>query len=117
MRNPTEMELDLMSPQFLNPSRHLGPSSWCLGSSLRRSQSYCVKPQLEEQTNETYEEFEAVEYKTQVVAGINYYIKVRVGDDSYIHIKIFKPLPQQQQSLKLTGYQTDKSKDDELTGF
>ncbi|KAK1343948.1 hypothetical protein QTO34_014505 [Cnephaeus nilssonii] len=76
-----------------------------------------VKPQLEEQTNETYEEFEAVEYKTQVVAGINYYIKVRVGDDSYIHIKIFKPLPQQQQSLKLTGYQTDKSKDDELTGF
>lgn len=37
-----------------------------------------VKPQLEEQTNETYEEFEAIEYKTQVVAGINYYIKVRV---------------------------------------
>ncbi|XP_006091012.1 cystatin-A [Myotis myotis] len=76
-----------------------------------------VKPQLEAQTNETYEEFEAIEYKTQVVAGINYYIKVRVGHDSYIHIKIFKPLPQQQQSLKLTGYQTDKSKDDELKGF
>ncbi|XP_016055641.1 PREDICTED: cystatin-A [Miniopterus natalensis] len=76
-----------------------------------------VKPQLEEKTNETYEEFEAVEYKTQVVAGINYYIKVRVGPDSYIHIKIFKPLPQQQQSLTLTGYQTDKCKEDELTGF
>ncbi|XP_059543662.1 cystatin-A [Myotis daubentonii] len=76
-----------------------------------------VKPQLEAQTNETYEEFQAIEYKTQVVAGINYYIKVRVGHDSYIHIKIFKPLPQQQQSLKLTGYQTDKSKDDELKGF
>ncbi|XP_066097933.1 cystatin-A [Saccopteryx bilineata] len=76
-----------------------------------------VKPQLEEETNETYEEFEAVEYKTQVVAGVNYFIKVRVGQDIYIHIKVFKPLPQQQQSLKLTGYQTDKSKDDELTGF
>lgn len=37
-----------------------------------------VKPQLEEKTNETYEEFEAVEYKTQVVAGINYFIKVRI---------------------------------------
>uniref|UniRef100_A0A8C3YV69 Cystatin domain-containing protein n=1 Tax=Catagonus wagneri TaxID=51154 RepID=A0A8C3YV69_9CETA len=37
-----------------------------------------VKPQLEAKTNQTYEEFEAVEYKTQVVAGINYYIKVRV---------------------------------------
>ncbi|XP_061049143.1 cystatin-A isoform X2 [Eubalaena glacialis] len=34
-----------------------------------------VKPQLEEKTNETYEEFEAVEYKTQVVSGMNYYIK------------------------------------------
>ncbi|XP_036907439.1 cystatin-A [Sturnira hondurensis] len=76
-----------------------------------------VKPQLEEKTNETYEEFEAIEYKTQVVAGINYYIKVRVGHNSYIHMKIFKPLPQRQQSLTLTDYQTDKSKDDELTGF
>ncbi|XP_057401698.1 cystatin-A isoform X2 [Balaenoptera acutorostrata] len=34
-----------------------------------------VKPQLEEKTNETYEEFEAVEYKSQVVSGTNYYIK------------------------------------------
>lgn len=76
-----------------------------------------VKPQLEEQTNETYEEFKAIEYKTQVVAGINYFIKVQVGHNSYIHMKIFKPLPQRSQSLTLTGYQTDKSKDDELTGF
>ena len=37
-----------------------------------------VKPQLEEKTNEKYEEFTAIEYKTQVVAGINYYIKVRL---------------------------------------
>ncbi|XP_047420715.1 cystatin-A [Sciurus carolinensis] len=76
-----------------------------------------VKPQLEEKTNRTYEQFEAVEYKTQVVAGINYYIKIRVGDDSYIHLKIFKGLPGQNEELVLTGYQTDKSKDDELTGF
>ncbi|XP_006215810.1 cystatin-A [Vicugna pacos] len=76
-----------------------------------------VKSQLEEKTNEAYEEFEAVEYKTQVVAGVNYYIKVRVGENKYIHLKIFKSLPQQNQSLTLTGYQTDKNKDDELTGF
>ncbi|XP_032725425.1 cystatin-A [Lontra canadensis] len=76
-----------------------------------------VKPQLEEKTNEIYEEFEAIEYKTQVVAGINYYIKVRVGDNSYIHMKVFKGLPQQNSTLTLTAYQTDKSKDDEITGF
>ncbi|XP_030714011.1 cystatin-A [Globicephala melas] len=76
-----------------------------------------VKPQLEEKTNETYEEFEAVEYKTQVVAGIHYYIKIRVGNDRYIHIIVFQSLPQQNQPLALIGYQADKSKDDELTGF
>ncbi|KAM9089562.1 cystatin-A [Megaptera novaeangliae] len=76
-----------------------------------------VKPQLEEKTNETYEEFEAVEYKTQVVSGTNYYIKIRVGNDRYTHIKVFKSLPHQDQCLTLLGYQADKSKDDELTGF
>ncbi|XP_037380463.1 cystatin-A [Talpa occidentalis] len=75
-----------------------------------------VKPQLEEQTNEAYEEFEAVEYKTQVVAGIFYYIKVRVGDNRYIHLKVFSGL-QREKGVSLSGYQTDKSKDDELTGF
>ena len=36
-----------------------------------------VKAQLKEETNDKYEEFEAVVYKTQVVAGVNYFIKVR----------------------------------------
>ncbi|XP_010591221.1 cystatin-A [Loxodonta africana] len=76
-----------------------------------------VKPQLEQKTNETYKDFEAVEYKTQVVAGVNYYIKVRIGDNNYIHLKIFKSLPGENESLTLTGYQTGKSKDDELKGF
>ncbi|XP_075413281.1 cystatin-A [Tenrec ecaudatus] len=76
-----------------------------------------VKSQLEEQTNESYEEFEAVEYKTQVVAGVNYYVKIRVGDEKYIHIKMFKSLPGENQSLTLTGYQTGKSRDDEIVGF
>ncbi|KAK2502512.1 hypothetical protein MC885_013597 [Smutsia gigantea] len=76
-----------------------------------------VKPQLESETNRTYEEFKAVEFKTQVVAGINYYIKVQVGANSYIHIKVFKSLPGEHQTLTLAGYQVGKSKDDELTGF
>ncbi|XP_011806207.1 PREDICTED: cystatin-A [Colobus angolensis palliatus] len=76
-----------------------------------------VKPQLEEKTNQSYEKLEAVEYKTQVVAGINYYIKVRAGDNHYMHLKVFKSLPGQNEDLVLTGYQADKNKDDELTGF
>uniref|UniRef100_A0A671F7H3 Uncharacterized protein n=1 Tax=Rhinolophus ferrumequinum TaxID=59479 RepID=A0A671F7H3_RHIFE len=42
---------------------------------------------------------------------------VRVGHNSYSHMKIVKPLPQQRQSLTLTGYQTDESKADEQPGF
>ncbi|KAI5948586.1 cystatin-A [Manis javanica] len=76
-----------------------------------------VKPQLESKTNRTYEEFKVVQYKTQVVAGTNYYIKVQVGDNSYIHIKVFKSLPAEHETLTLTGYQEGKSKDDELSGF
>ncbi|XP_069886191.1 cystatin-A isoform X1 [Dipodomys merriami] len=76
-----------------------------------------VKQQLEEKTNETYEEFEAVEYKSQVVAGTIFYIKMRVGDGRYTHIKVFRSLPGQNEGLKLVAYQTDKSKEDELTAF
>ncbi|XP_006869415.1 PREDICTED: cystatin-A [Chrysochloris asiatica] len=76
-----------------------------------------VKPQVEEQTNETYEKFEAVIYKTQVVAGVNYFVKVQVGDEKYVHLKIFKSLPGGNQHLELSDVQTDKCKDDELVGF
>uniref|UniRef100_A0A8C6GG22 Cystatin domain-containing protein n=1 Tax=Mus spicilegus TaxID=10103 RepID=A0A8C6GG22_MUSSI len=75
-----------------------------------------VKAQLEEETNEKYEIFKAVEYKTQVVAGVNYFIKMDVGGGSFTHIKVFKDLSGK-NNLELTGYQTNKTEDDELTYF
>ncbi|XP_034371301.1 cystatin-A-like [Arvicanthis niloticus] len=75
-----------------------------------------VKPQLEEETNEKYEQFKAVEYKTQVVAGINYFIKINVGGGRFTHIKVFKDLSGEDH-FELTGYQTNKTKNDELTYF
>ncbi|XP_005071579.1 cystatin-A [Mesocricetus auratus] len=76
-----------------------------------------VRAQLEEKTNEKYEKFEAIEYKTQVVAGVNYFIKVDVGNSQYVHLKVYKGLPGQNEGLQLSGYQTDKTKDDELSYF
>ncbi|XP_063081406.1 cystatin-A-like [Cavia porcellus] len=77
-----------------------------------------IKPQLEEKTNESYQEFTAIEYKTQVVAGTNYFIKIQIGGQVCVHIKVFKPLPgQNEDALQLSGYQTGKSKDDELSYF
>jgi cystatin-A/B len=43
---------------------------------------------LKKTTKETDQEFKAIEYKTQVVAGTNLYIKITVGDGQYIHVSI-----------------------------
>ncbi|EDK97922.1 stefin-3 [Mus musculus] len=75
-----------------------------------------VRPLLEEQTNEKYEKFEAVEYKSQVVAGQNLFIKIDVGNGCFLHMKVFRGLSGE-DDLKLKGYQTNKTKTDELTSM
>ncbi|NP_001395794.1 stefin A2-like 3 [Rattus norvegicus] len=75
-----------------------------------------VRPQLEEKTNEKYEKFEAVQYKVQVVAGNNYFIKVDVGCGCYLHLRVFSGISRE-NNLELHGYQTNKTENDELTSF
>ena len=52
-----------------------------------------MKPKVEQALGATYGTFEAVKYTSQVVAGTNYKIKVKVGDEKYVHLKIYVPLP------------------------
>mmetsp|Transcript_31017 Transcript_31017/g.82438 ORF Transcript_31017/g.82438 Transcript_31017/m.82438 type:complete len:152 (-) Transcript_31017:272-727(-) len=40
----------------------------------------------------TFEEFVAVSFATQVVAGKNYFVKVRVGKHKFVLLRIFVPL-------------------------
>ncbi|XP_060077971.1 cystatin-A-like [Ylistrum balloti] len=67
--------------------------------------------------NQEFERFIAVSYKSQVVAGVNYFIKVDVGDEHYIHIRVYKPLPHTGQEEELAACQDGKSKDDDITYF
>ncbi|XP_062984966.1 cystatin-A [Elgaria multicarinata webbii] len=76
-----------------------------------------VKAQVEEKEGKSFEVFIAVEFKTQMVAGTNYFIKVHVGNEEYLHVRIFKSLPHEKKPLTLTSYQSKKAKQDELTYF
>ncbi|NXY26460.1 CYTB protein, partial [Atrichornis clamosus] len=76
-----------------------------------------VKPQFESKENRNCGIFTATAFRTQVVAGINYFIKVQVSDTEYVHLKVFQGLPQENQGPSLVDCQTGKTKDDPLTYF
>ncbi|KAM9300076.1 cystatin-B-like [Morus bassanus] len=76
-----------------------------------------VKSALEGKVDRMYGIFKAIIFKTQVVAGTNYFIKVQVADDDYVHLRVFQSLPCEKQGPRLDGYQTNKTKDDPLVYF
>lgn len=77
-----------------------------------------IKPLLEAKTNTKYEYLEVVSYKTQIVAGKNYFVKAKAkpenGAESIIHLRIYRDLS---RKLELTAHETDKSLNDELKWF
>ena len=73
-----------------------------------------VKQQTEQKLGTTFAEFEAVKYKTQVVAGTNYLIKVKVGPEQYVHIKVYQKLPCYGGELSLSEAQGGKTLNDAL---
>ncbi|NXN45195.1 CPI1 inhibitor, partial [Rhinoptilus africanus] len=76
-----------------------------------------VKPQFESKENRKYGIFNAIIYRTQLVAGINYFIKVQVSDSEYVHLRVFQSLPHENQGPRLAAYQTGKTRDDPLIYF
>uniref|UniRef100_A0A448YZW8 Cystatin domain-containing protein n=1 Tax=Pseudo-nitzschia multistriata TaxID=183589 RepID=A0A448YZW8_9STRA len=58
-----------------------------------------VRPQLEEMRGERpgfrFDAYKVLEFRQQVVAGMVYHFKIRVGerDDDCLHAKVFEPLP------------------------
>lgn len=52
--------------------------------------AFIVKPMVEKQTSMTYKNFELIEHTTQVVNGILHKMKIKVGDEEYIHLKVIE---------------------------
>jgi cystatin-A/B len=73
-----------------------------------------MKKATEDKLGAKFDEFEAVKYKTQVVSGTNYLIKVKVAPEKYVHIKVWKKLPCHGGELNLSEAQAGKTLADNL---
>ncbi|KAK2910877.1 hypothetical protein QQF64_026452 [Cirrhinus molitorella] len=75
-----------------------------------------VKHQAEEKAGKKFDVFKATSFTTQVVAGTNYFIKVNVGSNQFVHLRVHKTLPHSGEKLQLHGIQTSKTQQD-LIGY
>nr|XP_020455611.1 cystatin-B-like [Monopterus albus] len=75
-----------------------------------------VKCQVQEKTKKVYQEFRAVAYRYQIVAGRNYLIKVCVGNN-YLHLWVYEHLPCDGGDIELQGVEECHSKEDPIEPF
>jgi len=73
-----------------------------------------VKGALETKLGKTFSQYDPESFTTQVVAGINYFIKINVGNGEYVHARVYKDL---QGHVSLNNAQGGKSSADDLEHF
>ena len=66
-----------------------------------------LKPTIQDKTGKTYTTFQGVGYTTQVVNGLNYKFKVKVGDDDYVHVSAHRA-PSSEAEATLQGVEEGK---------
>uniref|UniRef100_UPI00398F7073 cystatin-B-like n=1 Tax=Pristiophorus japonicus TaxID=55135 RepID=UPI00398F7073 len=76
-----------------------------------------LKSQIEEKANKTFAVFVVKSFKSQVVSGTNYFMKIHVGGEDYLHARIFEDLPCRDSKLELAAIKTDKLHHDEIIYF
>uniref|UniRef100_A0A3B4ZU07 Cystatin-B n=1 Tax=Stegastes partitus TaxID=144197 RepID=A0A3B4ZU07_9TELE len=76
-----------------------------------------VKSHIQEQTNKMSEEFRAVTYREQIMAGTDYFITVHAGGSSYLHMIVSGKLLCPGGKCELTGVEEGHTKDDPLEPF
>jgi len=49
-----------------------------------------LKPDIEAKAGQTFHTFELISERTQVVAGINHFVKIKIGEGQYLHVTIWQ---------------------------
>ncbi|GFT47768.1 hypothetical protein NPIL_358101 [Nephila pilipes] len=73
-----------------------------------------VKDEVQSKTGLLFEEFEPIKYKSQLVNGTNYFIKVRHAPSQHIHVRVHRSF---KGDVTLSAFQVDKNLEDELEYF
>jgi len=73
-----------------------------------------VRKEIEKSLRRNLTVFEPIEYAVQVVAGTNFFVKIRIGDDEYIHARIERSLPHSGNAISLDCIQAGKTLQDPL---
>jgi len=76
-----------------------------------------LKPDVESKAGKKFNDFTALNYHSQVVAGTNYFVKVHTGNDECVHLRIFRPLPHTHEEPSLHSHQMSKSRTEPITYF
>ncbi|XP_784732.2 cystatin-A2 [Strongylocentrotus purpuratus] len=73
-----------------------------------------VRGEAEEAAGRKFASLKPLEYATQLVNGINYFIKASTGDGKYVFLRLYKPF---QGEITFNKLQDDKTEADHLTYF
>jgi cystatin-A/B len=64
-----------------------------------------------------FSEFVAVSYNYQVVQGTLYFVKVHIGEQRFIHLRVFEPLPHTELPPSLQAMEINKKADSPIRYF
>ncbi|XP_046855598.1 cystatin-B-like [Xenia sp. Carnegie-2017] len=76
-----------------------------------------VRLDAESEAGHKFDNYLAMSYKSQIVGGTNYFVKVQIGLEKYVHLKVFVPFPFAKLPPTLLRIQLNKKKDDPIEYF
>ena len=76
-----------------------------------------LKDDIQKKLDKTIDQLDVDSYKTQIVAGTHYFIKVQINNEEFIIVKVFQDLPHNQSKIELVSLKDNVSKDDIISFF